>query len=661
MRSATPTSAAASHSWTIDTVPPQTTINFGPQGSTSNTSPNFGFSSSQSGSTFECRVDAAAFTACTSPHNTGTLSAGPHTFEVRATDPFDNTDPTPASRSFTVDPNGPSTSIDSGPDSVTGDSTPTFTFSSTKPNSTFECFIDGGAGFACTSPHTVSPALSDGPHTFEVQATDSSGNTDPAPASATFTVDTTAPDTTIDSAPDALTNDNDATFTFSSDDSRRHLRVLARRCRLRVLLLTASTRMTSTTARTPSGSAPLDQVGNADQTPAEATFEVDTTAPSTTIDSGPSGLTNDSTPSFEFSSEAGATFECRVDSDPFASCTSPHETTALSDGTHTFEVQATDDAGNTEASPQSQSFTVDTTPPDTAIDSVDVTGDDATVTFSSPATTTRPSSARSTAAPSRPAPRPRTYDDLTVGDHTVEVRATDAASNTDPSPASQTFTVNPPPDTTAPQTTIDSGTVNDDDATFTFSSSEPGSTFTCQMDTGAAEACTSPKTYNDLAVGAHTFTVFATDAAGNPDTTPASRTVTVEEDDDPGPLPGRCANIKNGTSAGETLMGTNFGDLIRGGGGADRIVGLASQDCLNGGTGNDTVLGGPGADTIRSGRGNDTVTGGPGSDQIFTDGARDRIRAKDGVRDVINCGKSKDIVTADRRDRVASNCETIRR
>ena len=44
-----------------------------------------------------------------------------------------------------------------------------------------------------------------------------------------------------------------------------------------------------------------------------------------------------------------------------------------------------------------------------------------------------------------------------VGSHLLEVRAKDAAGNVDPTPATFAWTVQAPPDTTAPQTTIDSG------------------------------------------------------------------------------------------------------------------------------------------------------------------------------------------------------------
>ncbi|HXF00382.1 MAG TPA: glycosyl hydrolase [Solirubrobacterales bacterium] len=51
-------STIVSRSFTVDTVAPQTTITSGPSGSTADTTPTFTFSSSESGSTFQCRFDA---------------------------------------------------------------------------------------------------------------------------------------------------------------------------------------------------------------------------------------------------------------------------------------------------------------------------------------------------------------------------------------------------------------------------------------------------------------------------------------------------------------------------------------------------------------------------------------------------------------------------
>jgi hypothetical protein len=85
-----------------DTEAPQTIINSGPQGKTTNASPSFTFSSSEPDSTFECRLDSGSWGACTSPKSYQNVAAGTHVFEVRATDQAGNTDTTPAARSFKV-------------------------------------------------------------------------------------------------------------------------------------------------------------------------------------------------------------------------------------------------------------------------------------------------------------------------------------------------------------------------------------------------------------------------------------------------------------------------------------------------------------------------------------------------------------------------------
>ena len=101
--------------------------------------------------------------------------------------------------------------------------------------------------------------------------------------------------------------------------------------------------------------------------PLSRSFTVDATPPNTTINSGPSGTTNDASPSFTFSSsEPNSSFECRLDSNQesdFQSCSSPKSYSSLADGDHTFDVRATDAVGNTDHTPASRSFTVDTTPP----------------------------------------------------------------------------------------------------------------------------------------------------------------------------------------------------------------------------------------------------------------------------------------------------------
>ncbi len=92
--------------------------------------------------------------------------------------------------------------------SSTNDPTPTFSFTSNEPGSTFVCRVDGGAYKPCTSPHTLS-SLSDGTHAFFVKAIDAPGN-ESTFEWRYFTVDTQAPATPqiTSFAPNSPANDN---------------------------------------------------------------------------------------------------------------------------------------------------------------------------------------------------------------------------------------------------------------------------------------------------------------------------------------------------------------------------------------------------------------------------------------------------------------------
>jgi hypothetical protein len=41
------------------------------------------------------------------------------------------------------------------------------------------------------------------------------------------------------------------------------------------------------------------------------------------------------------------------------------------------------------------------------------------------------------------------------------------------------------------------------------------------------------------------------------------------------------------------------------------------------------------------------------------DNGPDRFLIRDGKRDTVNCGRGRDVVRADRRDRVRRNCERV--
>ncbi len=673
--------ALTPYSWTFttaagDTTPPDTTITSGPDDPSTSADAAFTFSATEPGSTFACALDGAAFTACTSPQSYPGLADGPHTFAVRATDAAANTDPTPASWSWTIDTTAPTvtdtspadgatevatdalatatfdeamdaatlsdttvglslggapvssavtydgpsrtvtltppvaldsgatytvtidgatdlagnaltpyswtfttaagdttppdTTITSGPDDPSTSADAAFTFSATEPGSTFACALDGAAFTACTSPQSY-PGLADGPHTFAVRATDAAANTDPTPASWSWTIDTTAPTVTDTSPADGATEvatDALATATFDEAMDAATLSDTTVGLSLggapvssavtydgpsRTVTLTPPVALDSGATYTVTIDGATDLAGNA-LTPYSWTFTTaagDTTPPDTTITSGPDDPSTSADAAFTFSAtEPGSTFACALDGAAFTACTSPQSYPGLADGPHTFAVRATDAAANTDPTPASWSWTIDTTAP--------------TVTDTSPAdgATEVATDALATATFDE-AMDAATLSDTTVGlslggapvssavtydgpsrtvtltppvaldsgaTYTVTIDgATDLAGNA-LTPYSWTFTT-AAGDTTPPDTTITSGPDDPStsaDAAFTFSATEPGSTFACALDGAAFTACTSPQSYPGLADGPHTFAVRATDAAANTDPTPASWSWTID-------------------------------------------------------------------------------------------------------------------------------------
>jgi len=100
-------STSASSTFTaLVSPPPAPTITSQPANPTNSTSASFGFTDPQSGVTFQCSRDGAAFTACTSPTSYTGLAAGAHTFSVQAKDSFGALS-TATTVSWTVDTTAP--------------------------------------------------------------------------------------------------------------------------------------------------------------------------------------------------------------------------------------------------------------------------------------------------------------------------------------------------------------------------------------------------------------------------------------------------------------------------------------------------------------------------------------------------------------------------
>ena len=329
-------------------------------------------------STFECRLDAAAFATCTSPQTYTSLAQGAHTFEVRATRRRRQRGrDRPRPRTFTVDTVAPDTTINSGPTGTINVRTPHVRVLLRRGGLDVRVPARRPARLArtcCTSPRTLGP-LADGTHTFQVRATDAAGNVDATPASRTFTVDTSRPDTTITSGPTGATNNASPSFAFTSTEAGLDVRVPLGRRGVRAVHVAAGVHGPRRRARTRSRSARRDSAGNVDPTPASRTFTVDTAAPNTTIDSGPTGTIATTRPRSRSrrARPARPSSAASTAPAPRPAPTAPAPRRASSArwptaATRSWSARPTPPATST-PSPASRTFTVDTAAPNTTIDS----------------------------------------------------------------------------------------------------------------------------------------------------------------------------------------------------------------------------------------------------------------------------------------------------
>ena len=481
-----------------------------------------------------------------------------------------------------------------------------------------------------------------------------------------------------------------------------------------------------------------DAAGNTSAcSPTSISYVEDSTPPSapSVTATTPASPSNDASPRVRGSATAGSTVRVYTN----AACsggaaasgsaadygTPGIQVPVSTDGTTTFYTTATDAAGNESAcSPSGVSYVRDTVAPapptlagsQPASPSSDNSprirgGADSGSTvrlYTDPACSSAVAAEGSAAAYAAPGLVVTVADDSAT---TYYARATDAAGNPSLCSASGVSYVE---DSKSPTTSIDGAPTGPPSTpTYTFSSSEPGSTFECRIDSGAFAPCTSPYTVAaGLPAGTHTFEVRAVDAAGNRAAS-VSRSFTVTASAVPPPPPPAaapraqpgCLNIKGtvyvGTSGANTrtggartdimfglggndslrggagvdcLYGAAGRDVLRGGGGADRLFGGTSHDRLlgdagndrlsgqggndrlNGGTGTDTLAGAAGRDVLTDRRGRDRFSGGAGVDRIDARDTRVRDRA---IADRILCGPGRDIVYADPRDRVARDCERV--
>ncbi len=343
--------------------PPPPTITSSPASPTSLTSASFSFTDSQAGVIFLCKLDAAAFAACTSPKRYTGLAAGSHTFKVKASDGKKMSATTSFTWKVDLTP-PPAPSLTSTPPDPSGSTSASLSFTDAEAGVAFRCKLDAGAYGACTSAKSYT-GLAAGPHTFAVQAKDAAGNLS-ATISYTWMVDLTSPPPppppSIVSTPADPTNLMSASFSFTNTQAGVTF----------LCALDGSAFAACTSPKSYSGLSDgshtfavraVDAAGNSSAI-ASYTWTVDTTPPLAPVFTRvPPDPNNVSTSSFDWTPHLPATdvdhYECSAESGPFGtvvpsvggpdqSC-KPLLTYAVrttDNGQHQFAVHAVDAAGN---------------------------------------------------------------------------------------------------------------------------------------------------------------------------------------------------------------------------------------------------------------------------------------------------------------------------
>jgi hypothetical protein len=347
------TSAPGQATVVVDTTAPgQVTIS-GPSSATSDTTPSFNLSGAAQGDTYQCKTDNGSFSATGAVYTTAVLADGSHTVTCRLVDAAGNVGPT-SSANVTIASAAPGSVTITGP-STTNDNTPTITLTSSSTGGHIECKVDNGSFATVTSPWTLA-TLSDGTHTITCHYV-SATNVNGPDSTYTVVIDTTAPSAVTITGPSGLINDNTPSYTLGGGSGGTF------QCKIdggsyAAAVTPFTTPALSDGAHTISCLA-VDTAGNTTAAVTK-TVTVDTVAPTVTIADGTPRW--DGKHDFTInSSEAGTTFQCKVDAGSYAAATSPVTTPVLSNGSHTYTCIGTDAAGNA-TSPVVKAFGVFTDP-----------------------------------------------------------------------------------------------------------------------------------------------------------------------------------------------------------------------------------------------------------------------------------------------------------
>jgi len=323
---------------------------------------------------YEIRINSASWhdVGLNTSHTFTGLSDDSYTVEVKVIDNASNENT--ASVTFNVDSTAPEITINAPSDGAmlnTADVTVSWAGSdATSGIDHYEIRINSASwhDVGLNTSHTFT-GLSDGSYTVEVKAVDNAGNENTA--SVTFTVDVTAPEVTIDSPLNGtIFNTTTVTVSWAGSDALSgidHYEISMDSGNWIAVGLNTAYNFTGLS----DGSHTVD-VKAIDNATNEATdtvgFTVDTTNPTVSITSPADGtIFNTTTVTVSWTGSDATSginhYEVRLDGGSWLNVgrDTSHDFTGLSDGSHTVEVEAVDNASNVNI--DSVTFIVDATPP----------------------------------------------------------------------------------------------------------------------------------------------------------------------------------------------------------------------------------------------------------------------------------------------------------
>ncbi|MBP9054418.1 MAG: hypothetical protein KBF94_17505, partial [Ilumatobacteraceae bacterium] len=359
-----------------------------------------------------------------------------------------------------IDAVAPETTITAQPNNPTANTSATFVFSGNDSDSgvaSFEASLDGGAYAVVTSPASFT-GLSDGGHTFAVRAIDAAGNLDATPASYTWTVDTTAPDspviTSLSSTAIGGTAEPGATVEVFREGTSLGTTTAGADGSWSLTITPLADGDYSLTAQA------TDALGHVGMASSAGTYTVDTVAPALT---SVTLISDNATPTLAKAGDVvtlnfkanealqtptvtlvGESVTASYDSGT-NTWTATHTVAAGdAEGAATFSIAYRDLAGNAGstvmATTDSSAVTIDLMAPETTFDGTPGAWSGPLVMFVVDSDVVR-YEASLDGAPYAAIPKLAFFSGLADGPHTLAVRAVDAAGNVDAPPAVHTWTV----------------------------------------------------------------------------------------------------------------------------------------------------------------------------------------------------------------------------